>query len=176
MSLGNVLPSKVFDKPRSAGRAGALDIHIPLMAALGQNATGGQLYERLSIALADQNQKDKGWTSFVKTMNDKIVNQKVASEYIASIGIPGNKYLDQGSRGRIEPESKYFAQREDALKWAGEYRDVVDDGSKTPWREGKSGVDSEKSPQGWRAYRRGTPTYNYVIWDQKVLDRVALLE
>jgi len=44
------------------------------------------------------------------------------SQKLASIGIPGNKYLDQGSRGK----------------------------------EGG--------------------TYNYVLWDQKVLDRVALLE
>ena len=48
--------------------------------------------------------------------------RKDVSEYLASIGIPGNKYLDQMSRGKSEG------------------------------------------------------TYNYVIWDQKVLDQIALLE
>ena len=53
---------------------------------------------------------------------EKTGSDKAASEYLASIGIPGNKYLDQGSRDK------------------------------------------------------GDGTYNFVIWDQKVLDRVALLK
>jgi hypothetical protein len=62
-----------------------------------------------------------GWIAQNKTGETQTALEW-ASKYLASIGIPGNKYLDQMSR------------------------------------------------------EQGEGSYNYVIWDQKVLDRIALLE
>ena len=74
--------------------------------------SGKTIYDNIAITKAEESGGGLGRDG----------DQKAASEYLASIGIPGNKYLDQGSRGK------------------------------------------------------GDGTYNYVLWDQKVLDRVALLE
>ena len=60
--------------------------------------------------------------SLYHALIEKTGSQKAASEYLASIGIPGNRYLDGMSRGK------------------------------------------------------GEGSYNYVIWDQAVLDEIALLE
>jgi len=60
--------------------------------------------------------------SIYKTIKNHSRNDQAASKYLASIGIPGNRYLDGMSRGK------------------------------------------------------GEGSYNYVIWDQAVLDEIALLE
>lgn len=60
--------------------------------------------------------------NFYESIVSVFGNQKLASEYLAEKGIPGNKYLDGMSRGK------------------------------------------------------GEGSYNYVIWDQPTLDKVALLE
>lgn len=102
MGLRGLLPTEIPGKDISAGRAGMLSKHVPIIIDMGQNATANELYSRLA---------------------SKLGSDKAASEYLASLGIVGNRYLDQQSR---------------------------------------NGTD--------------TPTYNFVIWDQPTLDKIALLE
>ena len=61
-------------------------IHIPIVASLGQNATGGEFYKALS---------------------GKLGSEKAASEYLHSIGIRGIRYLDGSSRSAGEGSHNY---------------------------------------------------------------------
>ena len=89
-----------------------------------------------------------------------ISNDQAASEYLASIGIPGNKYLDQGSRG---------------IGFAGPTQWQVTFPGKAPVLMNNKPTLSSL-PEGTTVKENPSATYNFVIWDQKVLDRVALLE
>lgn len=76
---------------------------------------GGSLIEAFDQYITGQ--------ALYAVISHRLGGDRAASEYLASIGIVGNRYRDAGSRGDTS-----------------------------------------------------TPTYNYVIWDQKTLDRIALLE
>jgi hypothetical protein len=82
--------------------------------------TADSMYRRLALAMGE---KGGSYGRSALAMGGKL-----ASEYLASIGIPGTKYLDAASREALEET------------------------------------------------RQRKPTFNYVIWDQKVLDKIALLE
>lgn len=84
----------------------------------GKYKNGEELYRKLSSVFGGDN--------------------KAASEYLRSIGIPGNKYLDAVGRNRVA-----FAKKM-----------APDD----------------------KAWHESAASYNYVIWDQDVLDRVKILE
>lgn len=77
-----------------------------------------------------------------------------ASRFLASLGIPGCKYADQNSR-------KIHMALGNNLRW----------NVSTP-----KGVFPFDTEQQARAFAEKQRTYNFVIWDQEVLDRVALLE
>lgn len=79
---------------------------------------GTKLHDRFGV----WEEKDLSGERLYYDIQKRLGSKIAASKYLASIGIPGNKYLDQMSRGE------------------------------------------------------GEGTYNYVIWDQGVLDRIALLE
>ena len=79
-------------------------------------------YNALIDEVGGPSGKDNGWVSVAQTFNDAKGSPKSASEYLASLGIVGNRYLDGQSRNK------------------------------------------------------GEGSYNYVIWDQQTLDKIALLE
>lgn len=108
----------------------------------------------------------------------KMGGQKAASEYLSSIGIPGNKYLDQMSRpvsetqkARIEKfklDIERLKQKiENPPDWSRDQVGIVD-GWKQQLREIEASLKKAESGAGI--------THNYVLWDQKVLDQIALLE
>ena len=86
-----------------------------------KDRTGQDFYNAV-VSAFPSSAKDSGWTSVAQTQNDVFGSPRRASEFLASWGIVGNRYLDGQSRN-----------------------------------DGKG-------------------TYNYVIWDQPTLDKIALLE
>ena len=70
-------------------------------------ATGKQLYEQTAEKLAKPANESPSWTSFTNTLNDKVQNQRAASEYLKSLGIRGIKYLDGSSRSKGEGHYNY---------------------------------------------------------------------
>ena len=129
--------------------------------------TGAQIYQRLSQMLARAAEVEKRTAEDRRYEPDRRDDQS-ASEYLASIGIPGNRYLDQGSRTpnvADEQLRKLFAKHGDVAKAVDEFMSHI---YQSPKEAAKMRADLiAKFPH---------ETYNYVIWDQKVLDRVALLE
>lgn len=90
-----------------------------------------------------------------------------ASAYLASLGIVGNKYLDQGSRQNL-PEV-YIKQTPRGWGVFEKGGPLVSSGQET-----KEVAQSRADNINKR--RVAQKTYNYVIWDQSTLDRTALLE
>lgn len=95
-----------------------------------------------------------------------IQGRKAASDVLASIGIPGNRYLDQQSR--YEETSVTRTKGEETI--TENYDSVAEaESAAKEWRD-----------KGWTAERTvpagAELTSNYVIWDQAVLDRMAVLE
>jgi len=95
-------------------------------------------------------------------MAARLGSPKAASEFLARAGIPGLKYLDQGSR-RLAPSYDVVSTQ---AGWVVSESDT-----------GK-GIDSFATEAEAREFadRKNMRTRNYVIWDQPTLDRVALLE
>lgn len=113
------------------------------------NRTGGEFYTALSRPMS-------------KPGGSKIG----ASQYLASIGIPGHQFLDQGSR--IEPKDPYMDK--DGERWV-----VYEaDGQREHWFDSEE--TAKKFMSGLPKANRPPRTHNYVIWDQDLLDRTALLE
>ena len=88
-------------------------------------------------------------------------DDKAASEYLASVGIPGNKYLDQRSR------ATNYVTKEINGKF---YAEDTATGNTSPQFLSKADLKE------WTDRQATFATSNFVIWDQKVLDRIALLE
>lgn len=71
-----------------------------------------RLAERLSKSIpADA---DAGWSSVVNTINDKVQNRGSATDFLRDNGVPGIRYLDQGSRTAGEG-SRNFVVFDDKL-------------------------------------------------------------
>lgn len=120
---------KEFNKdPNNHSAAEVLVRTRQLQEALSgtRQMTGKEAYRSL-VSLATQQLNVKAGSQAFRE------DDKNASEYLAKLGIPGNRYLDGNSR---------------------RYKD---------WKGNFTGYSGE-------------PTYNYVIWDQSVLDSISLLE
>jgi len=93
-----------------------------------------------------------------------------ASEELADEGIPGNKYLDQQSRSSdiVAAKTKRVFDKNNG--------DV--DATIEELMRGYYGTDADKAERRQDLRERIGKGYtsNFVIWDQKVLDRIALLE
>ena len=127
-------------------------------------------WERQGYVLRPVKPLDAKGSRYYEHLTQKFGSQKAASKYLASIGIPGNKYLDQMSRNYniIDNQMKvaYDNFNGDAEAAADYLVQYLHD---TP-------EEKSKARQNYiNKFKRGY-TYNYVIWDQKVLDRIALLE
>jgi hypothetical protein len=158
------------------------------------NADGHGLYSKL-----------EGWIAQNKTGEIQTAS-KWTSKYLASIGIPGNKYLDQMSRNKpladikkafldVIPENADFNEVMELIgtsAFTPEQESVLRAINDNDWLGfdypsqaisaalGKNLSNYEVSPELLNAIsdlkNANESTYNYVIWDQKVLDRIALLE
>jgi len=90
--------------------------------------------------------------SLYHTAESRLPSAREASEFFLRAGISGQRYLDGFSRNRILESANGF--------------EVVD-------REGAL-IGAYKTRQ--EAEKSASLTYNYVIWDQNVLDKIAMLE
>lgn len=92
-------------------------------------------------------------------------NSKKASEFLAAAGIPGIRYLDQGSRQGV---STGYIYGKNAYYW-------VDDGTNANHRRFPSGNTAESQAKAkadadaYAAELRSKLTYNYVIFDDKLV-------
>lgn len=157
--------------------------------------TSEQLYRRLI---------EKEFTGKPTTSSARKESEKAASEYLASIGIPGLRYLDGDSRNRplkeIKreflnelPEDAEFSEVEDLIG-TGKFSPKNDALLKALKADDWLGFDypaqavsaalgahlgnfdaSKELLQAVESAKEGG-THNYVIWDQKTLDRIAMLE
>jgi N12 class adenine-specific DNA methylase len=160
-------PAIVTEELDPANRANISIKHVPILRGLGQNATAKDMYFALSAELG---------------------SDKAASEYLASIGIVGNRYLDGNSRATKLAVNGEIVSGKDAvaahyLKLWGDRISRIEielraDGSvKKADREYVLGKVKEWASSGANVSEKMEGgTSNFVIWDQPTLDRVALLE
>jgi hypothetical protein len=71
-------------------------VHKGIIEPLGQDATGADVYRALSKAFETD---DAAWRWLGKTPHDVKSINDAASQALGKLGIPGIRYLDQGSRG-----------------------------------------------------------------------------
>ena len=133
---------KAMTGPRKAEFAGqTVDLSEP---------AGAELYQ----SLAKKRGKPIG-----PSLTQQAPGYEAASRYLASIGIPGIKYLDQGSRNvEIKESSKRTA--DGVLYWLG-------------YRNGElvRQFNTRKEAQAWAD---SEATYNYVLFDDKLVDIVGV--
>lgn len=135
-----------WDKPVGAVLAGRLDSRMAgdlaaeakRMAGMGQLprhmqvlnriasgepglATGEMVYR--AAGRFDPPASRPGWGSVTSTINDSVTNQARASERLLDAGIPGIRYLDQGSRSAGEGTRNYvmFPGTEDRIRILRQY-------------------------------------------------------
>ena len=128
----------------------------------GTNMTGGKLYQRLEEYLAGKRTRTAP-------------TQKVVSDYLASKGIPGIKYLDQGSRGgaggsAVSDAKSYVA------RWL-----KNNDGDRAAARrdlEALAKDGNEIAADAVELIDKGSDglTRNFVVFDEELLNRINVLE
>ena len=148
-----------------------------------ESGTGEQLYQSLQESLPQVPGEHR---------------KKKVSEYLASLGIVGNKYLDWGSRGGGLQEARLVFSNGKEVKSAtyemravgdmlqrreGSYTEVRKELTANMEREGESNAykrDQKHLLEALRQMERAgvnvaPQTFNYVVWDQPTLDAVAHL-
>jgi len=153
----DVLPKLLdWDKPLSEQSEYVKEVlakteYAPFLS--GKDPENASLHDRFGV----WRPKDLNPERIYYELSAKMGGQSQASEYLASIGIPGNKYLDAGSRNRTEWVAKHPQGGENVFNTKGEAEAFI-----------KRNPEYELIPP--------KQTSNFVIWDQTVLDRMALLE
>lgn len=163
---------------------GTLDSYGNQTGEIDESLTGREFYEQVKYI--------NGGTS------------KAASEYLASLGIVGNRYLDGQSRNRpLKDIKREFLDELPEDADFSEVSDMIGTGRFSPKNDallkalrdddwlgfdypaqaisaalGKDLSGYDASPALLRAVESAKEggTYNYVIWDQPTLDKIALLE
>lgn len=135
-----------WDKPVGAALAGRLDSRMAgdlaeeaqRMASMGQLPRHMQVLNRIAagepgLATGEMVYRAAGrfeppasrpgWGSVTSTINDSVTNQARASERLLDAGIPGIRYLDQGSRQAGEGTRNYvmFPGTEDRIRILRQY-------------------------------------------------------
>lgn len=135
-----------WDKPVGAALAGRLDSRMAgdlaeeaqRMASMGQLPRHMQVLNRIAagepgLATGEMVYRAAGrfeppasrpgWGSVTSTINDSVTNQARASERLLDAGIPGIRYLDQGSRSAGEGTRNYvmFPGTEDRIRILRQY-------------------------------------------------------
>jgi hypothetical protein len=130
-----------WDKPVGAALAGRLDARMAgdiaaeaqRMAGMGQLPRHMQILNRIASGEPDLATGEMvyraagrfdppaarpGWGSVTNTINDSLTNQVKATERLMEAGIPGIRYLDEGSRSAGEGTHNYvmFPGTEDQIR------------------------------------------------------------
>jgi len=141
-----------WEKPLSEQPESVLKalMNLPNAHKLSPEMTGAQFYESSQLVPGEY------------------MDQKAASEALGKSGVPGLKYLDQGSRIDSAAQQLIDAQgsREAALALSQKRLEQVSFGDTQGRKHWADMVDRLGKPQ----------THNYVTWDQDVLNRMKLLE
>jgi hypothetical protein len=109
--------------------------------------------------------EESGWGKLSGEQFYNAVGQRVAgskqdtTEALRQAGIPGIKYLDQGSRSYFQVEPHEFLNGEQGFKVNGPKGDVTFD-TKAEAQKFADNLNKGKS----------APTYNYVVFDDKLID------
>jgi hypothetical protein len=123
----------------------------------GHDPTGREMYQRISRQMHDRyGQTDRG------------VQANYASQELADAGIPGIRYLDQGSRGYsdIAPFIAQHGGNEKALEYArGRHAETLK-------QYGEGSIDARDWAKTIKEIET-PPTYNYVVTDPSKLDILA---
>ena len=115
-------------------------------------APGQEIYQ----SLAHANQAAASSPGVVKPI---IASKQDVTEQLRQAGIPGIKYLDQGSRSYFQVEPHEFLNGEQGFKVNGPKCDVTFD-TKAEAQKFADNLNKGKS----------APTYNYVVFDDKLID------
>ena len=159
-----------WDKPLSEQpekvRKAVAAAHIPRQSEYGgeynaaswpEGMTGGQWYGKLASALSG------GRADYNAARFGAGGGQRAASEYLQSIGIPGLRYRDGGSRG--QGQMSYQDGLPAGFKYEKDQSGVGIKNEKGLWLTTghRSEADAHRNLFGPR------PSHNYVIWDETLL-------
>lgn len=137
---------------------------------MAPKATGDGLYNALSRHFSVPVKETKGWTSTLNVVlrgDEPIGSDKAASAWLKSQGIPGIRYLDQGSRG-VPDVARIESQIEDVKK---RIADIKNDPELDLSGRGFSALVAAKEQEllGLKKELREANsfkrTFNYVIFD-----------
>ena len=147
-----------WDKPLSQQPEGVRK----LLPDLKPDAAGRDVYEELATRLATPvpPEADRGWTSVVNTINDRVQNPQRATQALRDAGIPGIKYLDQGSRAK--------AFRVDLETSRGPYR--VDDPATFSTEAQALDYLRAKEAEGFKAKLVDQGSRNFVVFDDALVE------
>jgi hypothetical protein len=135
-----------WDKPLNEQSAGVRDALTKMRPNAPYTGTGQQIYSDL---------RDK-WLFGSKGSGDSRAD---VTEELRGAGIPGIKYLDQGSRAYFQVEPHEFLNGEQGFKVNGPKGDVTFD-TKAEAQQFADNLNKGKS----------APTHNYVVFDDKLID------
>ena len=132
------------------------------------SATGQHLYEALARNLGDKSEADWNRGVYVDTKTPAIeFGHKAASDYLQSLGIPGLRYLDQGSRvvtgGKVIDVSKKDGKWTAKVKVSN--RGGVGFTTPTDVFTTSKPYDTKAEAEAWAKRATETGTHNFVIWD-----------
>ena len=137
-----------------------LSEQTPQVRAALTNATGS-LGQRVRALAKDPNVTAEGLYNGIMYELPPVQGEhfkKKVSEYLRSLGIVGNKYLDQGSRG--------------TGSWTVTYK-TADGTDKTMSGLSQKTADLYKQNYPNAVVTQAPDTFNYVVWDQDVLNHVG---
>ena len=118
--MDSQLTSDLADEARRMASMGQAPRHMRALAGIASGDVGlapGEMVYR-AAGRFDAPASRPGWASVTNTINDSVTNQAMAAERLMEAGIPGIRYLDQGSRSRGDGTRNYvvFPGAEDSIR------------------------------------------------------------
>ena len=123
--LGSRMADDLAEEAQRMAGMGQLPRHMQVLNRIASGepglATGEMVYR--AAGRFDPPASRPGWGSVTNTINDSVTNQTRASERLLDAGIPGIRYLDQGSRSAGEGTRNYvmFPGTEDRIRILRQY-------------------------------------------------------
>lgn len=123
--LGSRMADDLAEEAQRMAGMGQLPRHMQVLNRIASGepglATGEMVYR--AAGRFDPPASRPGWGSVTNTINDSVTNQARASERLLDAGIPGIRYLDQGSRSAGEGTRNYvmFPGTEDRIRILRQY-------------------------------------------------------
>lgn len=167
--------SKMYEVNINADPEHFLDWDKPLseqsehVQSVLKDAVQKEAYNR-ALASTNKTRADELWSMVKDPLSapagfaQDLLKKPEITDQLRQAGIPGIKYLDQGSRGKME----FAEQPANTLR---EAEQIADE-----WKGRKSyrKVSIQGGPGAWtvQAYKPAKGTFNYVVFDDKLIDIV----